>query len=184
VKAGNCSRFTGGPQCIQDNTSGQSARRIGCCLEFIIQAVKGERGFVQEPYTDQQVAKILASVEKSVPFNLSIHQRDSFVPRIRLFTRLLLETGMDVSDAVQFDPAKMGRVHVGRRKVDVYRYLRQKTGVLAIVPVHPGFAIDVKNVPLESGCVATMPFRTQNLLLKPDQKSGAIGSRGSSMPLG
>jgi integrase len=131
---------------------------------------KGSSSHVQGPYTDAQVQRIMTSVEASIPVNLPVHQRDTYGPRIRLFVRLLLGVGCDVSDAVQFGPARLERIRVENRQVWVYRFERQKTGVLAVVPIGAELAEHLQSIPLESGTTDAMPFRTKNLNLKMDQK--------------
>ena len=134
-----------------------------------IKATKSEGAHVQGPYTDAQVEKMFASVEKSIPANLPKHKRATYGPRLRVFMKLLLATGADVSDAVLFEPARLETHKVGSRKIAVFRYHRQKTGIQAVIPVPWDVAQELKSVPLEPGCEAAMPFRTLDLRLKKDQ---------------
>lgn len=135
-----------------------------------IKAVQPEAQHVQGPYSDEQIKTIMASVEASVPFNLPMHQRGTYAPRIRAFMNLLLETGCDVSDAIQFRPDQLESIKVGKRKIDVYRYKRQKTGIRATIPISAAVAKTLRKIPLEAGVVEAMPFRTTGLALKMDQK--------------
>lgn len=127
-------------------------------------------GHVQAPYTDAQMKKILSGVEKIVPFNLPYHQRPTYIDRVRVFIRLLEGVGCDVSDAIQFRPAMLKTAKVGKKNVHVYRYQRQKTGVLAVVPIDADLAKILKTPPMEPGANAAMPFRMPGLDLKMDQK--------------
>jgi integrase len=135
-----------------------------------IKALRPEAPHAQGPYSDEQIKTIMASVEASVPFNLPMHQRATYAPRIRAFMSLLLETGCDVSDAVQFRPDQLESMKVGKRKIDVYRYERQKTGIGATIPISAALAKALRKIPLEAGTTEAMPFRTTGLSLKMDQK--------------
>jgi integrase len=117
-------------------------------------------------------------VEASVPVNLPVHQRGTYAPRIRLFIELLLETGCDVSDAVQFRVSQLKSIKVGKRRVDVYRYKRQKTGIDATVPISSTLAKALRKVPLEAGVTSEMPFRRTGLALKMDQKRWSSRVKG------
>ena len=135
-----------------------------------IDAVKPDRGHVQGPYTDEQVKKIVACVEKSIPANLPFHKRDTYAPRLEAFIDLLLETGCDVGDAVLHEPRRIEAHKVKGKTVHIYRYSRQKTEVEAIVPISVKLVNDLKDVPLEAGTYAEMPFRTRGLKMKRNQK--------------
>jgi integrase len=135
-----------------------------------IRAVKPDRGHLQGPYTDEQVKNILASIEKSIPANLPFHKRETYAPRLRTFINLLLETGCDVGDAVLYEPRRIETHRVKGKTVYIYRYSRQKTGIEAIIPVPPKLVEALKNVPLEAGTYAEMPFRTRGLKMKRNQK--------------
>lgn len=131
---------------------------------------KGNVTHVQGPYTDSQVEAILGSVEASIPFNLTYSQRPTYASRVRLFIRMLDGIGCDVSDAIQFQPMNLDTVKVGKKRVHVYRYRRQKTGVLAVVPITDDLAKELKEMPIEPGAVPSMPFRMPGLKLKLDAK--------------
>lgn len=131
---------------------------------------KDEDNHVQGPYTDAQVKAILDSVEASIPFNLPYSQRPTYAARVRLFIRMLEGIGCDVSDGIQFEPANLKAVKIGKKHVNVYRYKRQKTGVLAVVPISNDLAQELKALPIEPGATAAMPFRMPGLKLKLDAK--------------
>jgi integrase len=135
-----------------------------------IDAVKPDRGHVQGPYTDEQIRKIVACVEKSIPANLPFHKRDTYAPRLRTFIDLLLETGCDVGDAVLHEPRRIETHKVKGKTAHIYRYSRQKTVVEAIVPISAKLVAELKSVPLEAGTYAEMPFRTRGLKMKRNQK--------------
>jgi len=125
---------------------------------------------VQGPYTDAQVADMFANVESSMPRNLPIARRGNYAPRLRAFINLLLHTGADVSDAVLFEVSRIEATMVDKRKVYVYRYKRLKTGVQAVIPISVALAAELRDIPLESGTTAEMPFRTDGLKLRHDQE--------------
>jgi integrase len=133
---------------------------------------------VQGPYTDAQIHKIMAAIEKSVPFNLPMAKRTTYAPRIRAFLNLLLGTGCDVTDALLHQPSRIDAIKVGGKKEYVYRYERLKTGVGAVIPISAELAAELKNVPLEPGTTEELPFRTEGLKLKLNQKvwSNRIGA--------
>ena len=135
-----------------------------------IDAVKPDLGHVQGPYTDEQVNKVLANIEKSLPANLPFHKRPTYAPRLRTFINLLLETGCDVGDAVLHEPRRIETHKVKGKTVYIYRYARQKTEIEAIVPISAKLVDELKNVPLEAGTYAEMPFRTRGLKMKRNQK--------------
>lgn len=135
-----------------------------------IDAVKPDLGHVQGPYTDEQVRKILASIEKSLPANLPFHKRSTYAPRLCTFINLLLESGCDVGDALLHEPRRIETHKVKGKTVYVYRYSRQKTEIEAIVPISAKLVDELKNVPLEAGTYAEMPFRTRGLKMKRNQK--------------
>jgi site-specific recombinase XerD len=135
-----------------------------------IQRSKVENGQVQGPYDDSQVNKILASVDSSMSFNLPIHLRANYAPRLRAFIHLLLHTGSDVSDAVLFEPSRIETLKVGKKTVHVYRYKRLKTGVQAVILISSELAAEFRSIPLEPGTTKDLPFRTEGLTLKHDQQ--------------
>jgi site-specific recombinase XerD len=119
-----------------------------------IKAVKVEASHAQGPYTD----------------NLPCSKRETYAPRLRVFVRLLLHTGCDVSDAILHEPSRLEMHKVDGSKVRVYRYRRIKTGVEAIIPIPAHIANELAQVSLEPGTTEAMPFRTRDLDLKRDQK--------------
>jgi site-specific recombinase XerD len=135
-----------------------------------IKAAKTEVACVQGPYTDPQIDLMMASVDGSIPDNLPMSKRSTYGPRLRTFMRLLLSTGMDVSDGILHEPSRLETHKVGKRMIDVYRYHRIKTGVEAVIPIRPEIAAELRNVPTEPGTSKDMPFRTEDLPLKLDQK--------------
>ena len=143
-----------------------------------IDAVQVEIDHVQGPYTDAQVERIMASIEKSVPFNLPLAKRSTYGPRLRVFMNLLLQTGCDVSDAVLHEPSRIEVHRIGGRKQHVYRYKRIKTDVEGVIVISAKLAADLNGVPLEAGTSKEMPFRTAGLKLKLNQKvwSNRIGA--------
>jgi integrase len=92
------------------------------------------------------------------------------VTRLRTFIDLLLETGCDVSDAIQHDSQRVEWHTVNGKRIAIYRYHRQKTGVQAIIPITKALAKNLDEVPAEDGCVEGMPFRRAASTLKPNQQ--------------
>lgn len=135
-----------------------------------IESAKANIDHVQGPYTDEQVDRILANVDKCVPWNLPMPKRPTWTPRLRTFILLLLHTGCDVSDAILHEPHRLERVKAKGHVVDVYRYKRIKTGVEAVIPLSPEIAAIIRDVPLEPGAIDGLPFRTVGLKLKLNQK--------------
>ncbi|MFL6428708.1 MAG: tyrosine-type recombinase/integrase, partial [Acidobacteriaceae bacterium] len=100
-----------------------------------IKAVRPSKDHVQGPYTDEQVTKLLAAVETATPDNINLEERKVYARRLRAFVNLLLNTGCDVVDGVLFDQTRLKKTVIDGREIYVYRYHREKTGVLAVIPV-------------------------------------------------
>jgi integrase len=121
---------------------------------------------VQGPYTDAQVRAILAHVEY-VPNTVT--NEAAYVKRLRAFIRLLLDSGCDVSDALQFEPHQLEKMRIAKRDVWVFRYKRQKTKQQAVVPITAELAKMLLHLPLEPGVSEEAPFRIQGIRLKAAQ---------------
>jgi integrase len=121
---------------------------------------------VQGPYTDAQVKAILAHVEL-VP--QSVTDRAAYVTRLRAFIRLLLDSGCDVSDALQFGQHQIEKMRIEKRDVWVFRYKRQKTKQQAVIPITAELAKMLRHLPLESGVSQDAPFRIRGISLKAAQ---------------
>jgi integrase len=126
-----------------------------------IKAVKVKGGHVQGPYTDEQVAAILAAVPQMVPMNIQPEERKPYEQRVRTFVNLLLHTGCDLGDGILYIPDNLEIVKIDKRKtVHVYRYKRRKTGVDAVVPLADWIIDDLMKLPPLKKSRPGLPFRT------------------------
>ena len=125
-----------------------------------IKAVRGKRDHVQGPYTDEQVSKLLSAIEQTTPDNIPIDERDVYATRLRTFIKLLLHAGSDLVDAVLFDQSRVEHLRLDGNEIAVYRYHREKTGVLAVIPLSADIADDLRSVPTLAENPKAMPFRT------------------------
>ena len=130
-----------------------------------IEAAHVTSDHVQGPYTDTQVKAILAHVESVPP---SVTDR-AYVTRLRAFIRLLLDSGCDVSDALQFGQHQIEKMRIEKRDVWVFRYKRQKTKQQAVIPIAAELAKMLRHLPLESGVSQDAPFRIRGISLKAAQ---------------
>jgi integrase len=126
-----------------------------------IKAVRPPKDHVQGPYTDEQVSKLLAAIETTTPDNVNTEEREVYAQRLRAYVDLLLHTGCDVGDGILFDQARIKRTTIDGREVTVYRYTRQKTGVLAVIPIPTTIADELMSVPMLMGNPSGMPFRSK-----------------------
>jgi integrase len=126
-----------------------------------IKAVRPGKDHVQGPYTDDQVNKLLAAIETTTPDNINVEERKVYAQRLRAFVDLLLHTGCDVGDGIVFDQCRMKRTTIDKHEVAVYRYTRQKTGVLAVIPVSSSIANGLMGVPMLKENPSGMPFRSK-----------------------
>ena len=131
-----------------------------------IEAAHVTSDHVQGPYTDAQVKAILAHVE-CVP--QSVTDRATYIARLRAFIRLLLDSGCDVSDALQFGQHQIEKMRIEKRDVWVFRYKRQKTKQQAVIPITAEFAQILRHLPLEPGVSQDAPFRIRGISLKAAQ---------------
>lgn len=133
---------------------------------YPIEAANVTSDHVQGPYTDAQVKAILAHVE-DVP--QTVTDKAAYVKRLRAFIRLLLDSGCDVSDALQFGPYQLEKMRIEKRDVWVFRYKRQKTKQLAVIPITAELAKMLLHLPLEPGVSEEAPFRIRGISLKAAQ---------------
>jgi integrase len=133
-----------------------------------IKAVRPGKDHVQGPYTDEQVEKVLAAIETNIPDNINTEERDVYGRRLCAFVDLLLHTGCDVGDGVLFDQGRVKPTVIGGQDVAVYRYARQKTKVLAVIPLPSAVADELLNVPTLEDNPRGMPFRSKNVDIRSD----------------
>jgi integrase len=131
-----------------------------------IEAANVTSDHLQGPYTDTQVKAILAHVECVPP---TVIDKAAYVARLRVFVRLLLDSGCDVSDALQFEQHKIEKMRIERRDVWVFRYKRQKTKQQAVIPITAELARMLRHLPLEPGVSKDAPFRIRGISLKAAQ---------------
>jgi integrase len=136
-----------------------------------IKPIKAKTGHVQGPYSDEQIAAIFSKI--AAPAHLSARESVNFVPRLRLFMTLLLETGMDIVDAVLFEASRLEEVTIEGDTIFVVRYKRMKTGVSASIPIAAKLAGQLKSIPPAPGYSSSMPFRTEGCDLASDSHKWA-----------
>jgi len=123
---------------------------------------KVERGNRTAIFEDAQYQAILGAVAAYDPENVPAVTRAAWRQRLAAFVDLLRWSGMDLVDAVQYRPEWVDAE-------GVLRYRRQKTGVLATVPLPDHVAALLRSVPLERDSVGQeQPFRQKDVLLQSD----------------
>jgi integrase len=111
---------------------------------------KGSRTAI---FTDEQYDAILAAVSEYEPDMISEATRESWQHRIMAFLELMRWSGMDLVDAVEFTPDLIG-------SDGVLRYRRQKTGILATIPLPERLIVLLRDVPPERDSLGSShPFR-------------------------
>lgn len=131
-----------------------------------IKATKIKKGNRTAIFTDDQYANILAAVDAYTPENVPTETRKNWPQRIATFLELLRWSGMDLIDAVQWSP---NLVNDG-----VLRYRRQKTGVLATVPLPEHLVVMLRDVPFERDSVGPeQPFRQKGCTAPSDTRTWA-----------
>jgi integrase len=123
-----------------------------------IEPIRGSTDPVQGPYTAEQIEAIFASINASVTFG-DAERRKLYADRLRAFMLLLLHSGCDVGDATLYEQGQITPTQVKRRTVQVFRYRRQKTGMLAVVPLPDDVVAALRSVPLLPDTAAGKPFR-------------------------
>jgi integrase len=120
---------------------------------------KGNRTAI---FTDEQHRAILDAVHLYDPDNVPEATRKAWQQRLTIFIELLRWSGMALVDAVQYRPDLVD--HDG-----VLRYRRQKTGVLATVPLPEHVVTLLRDISLERDSVGpALPFRTKDADLSSD----------------
>jgi integrase len=121
-----------------------------------IRRLEYEKGSRTAIFTDDQYTKILESVAEYDPENRPEETRKVWQQRLTTFVELLRWSGMAMIDAVQFRP----------ELVDgdgVLQYRRQKTDILATVPLPEHLIIMLRDVPMERDSFGpSMPFRMKH----------------------
>jgi integrase len=111
-------------------------------------------------FSDDQYAAILAAVD-SCTNQFHTANLKNWRHRLLAFVELLRWGGCDLSDAIQFRPDQI--------RDGVFRYNRQKTKVLATIPIPEHVIALLRNLPLVTDSVGTgQPFRTKDIALESD----------------
>jgi len=114
---------------------------------------KGNRTAI---FTDEQYAVILDTVAVYDPENVPEATRKGWQQRITTFIELMRWSGMDLIDAVQWRPESVD-------KEGVLRYRRQKTKVLATVPLPEHVQTLLRDIPMERDSIGPgQPFRSKD----------------------
>lgn len=135
-----------------------------------IKPVRPSGDLVQGPYSEEQVAAILAHVGDSLPEGTPPEQHAVHTARLHAFILLLLNVGCDVMDAVLHADDRIEQATVEGKTVDVCRYKRVKTGVTAIVPLAAEVAQTLRSVPRLPENPPAMPFRDPRLQVVSDTR--------------
>jgi integrase len=135
-----------------------------------IKRVRVSGDLTQGPYSDDQVKRLFAHVAVA-PIATTLPREEKLVYRQRMlaFLTLLLHTGCDLIDAVNFEPERIKDMKVDGVTFPVYRYNRTKTGVLAVIPLSDEVAAILRNVPPVPKSAEGMPFCIEGI----HQRSGA-----------
>jgi integrase len=129
-----------------------------------LKSLKAKKGNRTAIFTDEQYEDILDAVAISDPENVPAATRKSWQQRLTTFVELLRWSGMDLIDAVQYRPEIVD-------KEGVLRYRRQKTGVLATVPLPEHVVALLRNVPIERDSVGPeQPFRSKDTVADSDTR--------------
>jgi len=111
-------------------------------------------------FSDDQYQSILGAVELCTN-QFHTANLKNWRHRLLAFVELLRWGGCDLSDAIQFRPEQI--------RDGVFRYQRQKTKVLATIPIPEHLVVLLRNLPLLSDSVGSqMPFRTAGISLESD----------------
>jgi integrase len=109
------------------------------------------------PFTDEQYTRILAAVSDYDPKNAPAVTRQNWQHRLLAFLELMRWSGADLIDAVRYAPSLIDAE-------GVLRYRRQKTGILATIPLPEHVVALLRNLPLERDSVGPdEPFRQKGV---------------------
>jgi integrase len=134
-----------------------------------IKAPVASDNFANVPFTNKQFRAIRDSAEWYVDERVVNGERDVYRKRMYAFLELLRNTGMDIGDAVTFQPSvQLTDEEIDGDIIPVLRYRRAKTRVQAIIPLDPKLAQMLRSIPTAPASVADMPFRYKDNLLSSD----------------
>jgi integrase len=121
-----------------------------------IKRLEYEKGSRTAIFTDEQYTAILDAVSQYDPENVPAPTRKVWQQRLTTFVELLRWSGLSMIDAVQYRPELVD-------SDGVLRVRRQKTGILATVPLPEHLTVMLRDLPLELDSVGTsMPFRMKH----------------------
>lgn len=136
-----------------------------------LRPIKTGGDLVQGPFTDEQVAAMFTAIDDSFWDYLREEKRDTYAARLRALMLLLLHSGCDLIDAVNFEEGMIEEMEIDERRVWVYRYHRVKTGVLAVVPMADDVVQTIRAVPMLRNNQEGMPFRIKDTEAGSDAKN-------------
>jgi integrase len=132
-----------------------------------IKGLRVGKGNRTVPFTDEQYTKILAAISKYDPQNIPAATRQGWQHRLTAFLELMRWSGMDLVDAVKYTPSLIDAE-------GVLRYHRQKTGILATIPLPDHVVTLLRNLPLERDSVGPeQPFRQKDVHIFSDTATWA-----------
>ena len=133
-----------------------------------IKAVKARQVFANVPYTEEQFKRVLNEADAYVDERAKDGGREVLCRRSRLFLELLRYSGMDIVDAVMFQPSMITDEVSDGKIVSVLRYIRQKTRVEAIIVIDRMLAGRLRNATAGPSAMEERPFRYKGNLLRSD----------------
>lgn len=129
---------------------------------------KVARGNRTAIFTDKQYDSILKAAARFEPSeNVPLQTKRAWRERLHAFVELMRWTGMDLVDTVQWRTDSVD-------KDGVLRYRRQKTSILATIPLPEHLVQMIRNLPLERHSLGSaQPFRTKGIDIQSDCRKWA-----------
>ena len=93
---------------------------LGVLKQNPILAIKADRppkDHVQDPYTEDQVKALMASIKDTIPDSIDVREKHVYVERLTAYLTLLLNVGCDLVDAVLHEPERITEEKVGDRVI-------------------------------------------------------------------
>lgn len=134
-----------------------------------IKASKASLNFANTPFTPEQYKAIRDQADWYVDDRVKNGEHDVYCARLGALLDLLRRTGMDLIDAVLFNPTEcIKHEGVDGDLVPVLRYRRTKTGVEAVILMDVKIAERLQSIPAAPTTVPGMPFRYQGTDVRSD----------------
>ena len=116
--------------------------------------------YAHVPFSPEQCSAILNEAAWRVDDRVRDGERAVYCSRLTAMVQLLLNTGMDLIDAVLFNPS----VQIRDEQLDgviqpVLRYIRTKTSIEAVIPLPMDIATTLRQIAPCQSSLAEMPFR-------------------------